>query len=51
MERSIILYYARPLLNRQTELIKVMLNKERGLLPEVSLWEAIIIENKLIRNT
>lgn len=48
MER--LIYYARHLLNRQTEFIRVMLNKEWDLLPEVSLWEAINIENKLIQN-
>lgn len=48
MER--LIHYARHLLNRQTEFIRVMLNKEWDLLPEVSLWEAINFENKLIQN-
>ena len=37
VEKLIILYYARRLLNRQTEFIRVMLNKEWDLLPEDSL--------------
>lgn len=35
-------------LNWQTEFIRVILIKEWDLLPEVSLWEAVNIENELI---